>query len=254
MRFVECWCYFIYTVMWISTICRKKFSISEKKILSGKFTFPDKEWSKVSPEAIDLVQKLLTLDSIQRLSADAALQHPWIANINISQSGQLSENIIDNMKQWNAKRKLKGIMIATLAIKALTHLREHQEQAELIEGEGLVDEDEDVNPNPNPNPNPELTNAAAHFMHNKKEQQPTTTTPDAASGTTSGSTEKPPIVAVPEKPIEVVQDKSKQEPEKTTTTDGTRKESTQGGSMQEIDISNKDDKKKKAGFKKFLCC
>jgi len=197
----------------------------------------------------------MTVDSSQRLSADEALQHPWIANINISQGGQLSENVIANMKQWNAKRKLKGIMIATLAIKALTHLREHQEQAELIEGEGLADEDEDINVNANP----ELTNAAAHFMHNKKEQQPTTTTPDAAS-TTSGNTEKPTIVVVPEKPIEVVQDKPKQvEPEKpklSTATDGTRKESgpTQGGSMQEIDISNKDDKKKKSGLKKFLCC
>jgi len=240
----------------------KIFQLLKKKILAGKYNFPEAEWSKISPEAIDLVQKLLTIDSTQRLSADEALQHPWIANINISQSGQLSENIIDNMKQWNAKRKLKGIMIATLAIKALTHLREHQEQAERIEGEGHEDEDEDDHP-VDANANPELANAAAHFMHHKKEQQ-TTTTPDAASAaTTSGNTEKPQIVVVPEKPIEVVQDKSKQvEPEKqidktklSTDTDGTRKESgPTAGSMQEIDISTKDDKKKKAAIKKFLCC
>jgi len=212
------------------------------------------------------VQKLLTLDSNQRLSADEALQHPWIANINISQGGQLGENVIDNMKQWNAKRKLKGIMIAALAVKALTHYRDHQEEAERIEGEGLADEDEgpiDVNANP------VLANVIGHFTHNKKEQeqqqqQTTTPTPGATSTTGTSENTTPPIVAVPEKPIEVVQEKPKQEPEKqmekpnetklSTATDGTRKESGPTGSMQEIDISTKDDKKKKSTFKKFLCC
>ena len=36
------------------------------------------EWNHISPEAKDLVQKMLVVDPTNRLSATEALQHPWV--------------------------------------------------------------------------------------------------------------------------------------------------------------------------------
>lgn len=38
--------------------------------MKGEFDFPSSIWSKVSNEAKDLIRKLLTLDPMQRLSAE----------------------------------------------------------------------------------------------------------------------------------------------------------------------------------------
>jgi calcium-dependent protein kinase len=48
-----------------------------KAVLSGKFAFDGDEWADVSKEAKDLIKKLICKTE-QRLSANEALQHPWI--------------------------------------------------------------------------------------------------------------------------------------------------------------------------------
>jgi len=49
-----------------------------KKILKGEYEISQGVWEHISNEAKDLVQKLLTLDPAQRISAKEALEHPWI--------------------------------------------------------------------------------------------------------------------------------------------------------------------------------
>ncbi len=39
--------------------------------------FPESEWSKISPEAKDLVVQMLKADPRERITADDALKHPW---------------------------------------------------------------------------------------------------------------------------------------------------------------------------------
>ena len=43
----------------------------------GLINFKSKAWEKVSPEGLDLVQKMLTKDPKERISAAEALKHPW---------------------------------------------------------------------------------------------------------------------------------------------------------------------------------
>lgn len=50
----------------------------QMSIRKGTYQFPDAEWKNVSPEAKDFIKKCLTLDPKQRLTAKAALEHPWI--------------------------------------------------------------------------------------------------------------------------------------------------------------------------------
>jgi len=49
-------------------------------IQSGHYDFPSREWSKVSPQAKDLIRKLLVKNARSRLSAGDVLHHPWIGN------------------------------------------------------------------------------------------------------------------------------------------------------------------------------
>merc|ERR1739838_517600 len=54
-------------------------------IQKGKFQFPDKDWENISPEAKDLISKLLVKNAKQRLSASDVLNHPWFSNNNTNE-------------------------------------------------------------------------------------------------------------------------------------------------------------------------
>lgn len=47
------------------------------KILAGKYTLPEKKSLNISPEAKDLITKMLEYDPEKRISARQALNHPW---------------------------------------------------------------------------------------------------------------------------------------------------------------------------------
>ncbi|KAI9197305.1 kinase-like domain-containing protein [Polychytrium aggregatum] len=51
------------------------------QIKLGKYAFPSPWWDSISPEAIDLVKGLLTVDPAQRLTTDQALEHPWMKKL-----------------------------------------------------------------------------------------------------------------------------------------------------------------------------
>ncbi|KAJ3031899.1 UNVERIFIED_CONTAM: hypothetical protein HDU68_010858 [Siphonaria sp. JEL0065] len=48
------------------------------QIKQGLYNFPSPWWDEVSPEAIDLIKKLIIVDPQARLTAAQALQHPWM--------------------------------------------------------------------------------------------------------------------------------------------------------------------------------
>merc|ERR1711881_679336 len=54
-------------------------------IQQGKFEFHPKEWSKISPQAKDLIKKLLVKDAKKRLSAGDVLGHVWLMNNNTTE-------------------------------------------------------------------------------------------------------------------------------------------------------------------------
>lgn len=44
--------------------------------------FPSPEWDTVTPEAKDLINKMLTINPAKRINASEALKHPWICVCN----------------------------------------------------------------------------------------------------------------------------------------------------------------------------
>jgi len=77
-----------------------------KQIMKGQFDFPDPEWSEITPLAKELVTKLLDVNPKTRLTAHAALRHPWIANEDAASPRSLQDTI-KALKIFNAKHKFK---------------------------------------------------------------------------------------------------------------------------------------------------
>ena len=57
-----------------------------------KFRISQKHWKNISPEAQDLVMKMLHQDWKKRITAQGALDHPWFKNSSNSEN-QAAENI-----------------------------------------------------------------------------------------------------------------------------------------------------------------
>jgi calcium/calmodulin-dependent protein kinase I len=55
-----------------------------RKIKHGKYQFHPKYWDNVSSEAKDLISGMLQLDPAERLTADQALDHPWVSVTTLS--------------------------------------------------------------------------------------------------------------------------------------------------------------------------
>lgn len=49
-------------------------------VLRGNLRFPPKYFRSVSPEAKDLLRKMICKDTYRRFSADQVLRHPWVIN------------------------------------------------------------------------------------------------------------------------------------------------------------------------------
>jgi len=58
---------------------------TEKELIKAnelaKVDFPDSEWKKISPEAKDLVSRMLQVNPRERITAEAAVEHPWILKL-----------------------------------------------------------------------------------------------------------------------------------------------------------------------------
>ncbi|KXJ07736.1 calcium/calmodulin-dependent protein kinase type IV [Exaiptasia diaphana] len=85
-----------------------------QRILKCDYEFMTPWWDEVSDSAKDLVSKLIVLDPSKRLSAKQALQHPWVKGDNAKREDM--EKAREKLKEFNAKRKLKGGMIGVMAV------------------------------------------------------------------------------------------------------------------------------------------
>lgn len=81
-----------------------------EKIKSGNYDADDPIWDRVSNEAKDIVAKLLTVDASKRLTAEQALQHPWVRGDCFRQEGdnrggKQLQSAMDKMRNMAVKRE-----------------------------------------------------------------------------------------------------------------------------------------------------
>jgi len=67
-----------------------------------------------SDSAKDLIKKLLTLDTVKRLSAAEALEHPWLTGSTASDKPILPK-VIENLRSFDSNLKLKNAVLSMMS-------------------------------------------------------------------------------------------------------------------------------------------
>uniref|UniRef100_M4B4N3 Uncharacterized protein n=1 Tax=Hyaloperonospora arabidopsidis (strain Emoy2) TaxID=559515 RepID=M4B4N3_HYAAE len=102
-----------------------------KRILQGKFRTQSRAWRSISPSARDLIQKLLEIDPNKRLSAEQALQHPWLRN-QYQVSPEPMENSAELLEKFQrGRRRLRASILAVLLIDAMAENLDEDDNQEL---------------------------------------------------------------------------------------------------------------------------
>lgn len=71
----------------------------------GRFDYPSPYWDSIGDPALDLIDRMLTVDVDKRISVDECLEHPWITQRGLN-PGDSTDGIIGAMGQLDfSKRK-----------------------------------------------------------------------------------------------------------------------------------------------------
>uniref|UniRef100_A0A7N6BT75 calcium/calmodulin-dependent protein kinase n=1 Tax=Anabas testudineus TaxID=64144 RepID=A0A7N6BT75_ANATE len=87
-----------------------------QQIKAGAYDFPSPEWDTVTPEAKDLINKMLTINPSKRITAAEALKHPWICQRSTVASMMHRQETVECLKKFNARRKLKVRVLAVCCV------------------------------------------------------------------------------------------------------------------------------------------
>lgn len=84
-------------------------------ILRGHVDFTSDPWPSISPQAKDLVRKMLNSDPKQRLTAYQVLSHPWIKEDGAAPDKPLDNAVMGRLKQFRAMNKFKKVALRVIA-------------------------------------------------------------------------------------------------------------------------------------------
>ncbi|WCJ28843.1 Calcium-dependent protein kinase [Euphorbia peplus] len=84
-------------------------------ILRGHVDFSSDPWPAISPQAKDLVRKMLNSDPKQRLTAIQVLSHPWIKEDGEAPDTPLDNAVLSRLKQFKAMNKFKKVALRVIA-------------------------------------------------------------------------------------------------------------------------------------------
>ncbi|MBA0679108.1 hypothetical protein Goari_010903 [Gossypium aridum] len=77
--------------------------------------FKSDPWPAISPQAKDLVTKMLNLDPKQRLTAQQVLNHPWIKEDGEAPDIPLDNAVLARLKQFKAMNNFKKVALRVIA-------------------------------------------------------------------------------------------------------------------------------------------
>ena len=82
-----------------------------RKIKQGQYEFHPEYWGSISPDAKDLISRLLTVDPNRRITATDALRTPWILGGDSQLAGYDLNSNLQQFRKFNAKRKLRQAVL-----------------------------------------------------------------------------------------------------------------------------------------------
>lgn len=79
-----------------------------QQIKMGRFDYPSPYWDSVGDPALDLIDRMLTVDVDKRIDVDDCLDHPWLTRKNIPKPGDSTDGLTGAMDQLDfSKRKME---------------------------------------------------------------------------------------------------------------------------------------------------
>mmetsp|Transcript_13915 Transcript_13915/g.15701 ORF Transcript_13915/g.15701 Transcript_13915/m.15701 type:complete len:334 (+) Transcript_13915:68-1069(+) len=93
-----------------------------KKIKKGQYEFHPEYWGSISPEAKNMISKLLTVDPNRRMNSKDALSTSWIMGGDQQLAGYDLGNNLNQFRKYNAKRKLRQAVLTLMATNKITSL------------------------------------------------------------------------------------------------------------------------------------
>lgn len=102
-----------------------------EKIKLGKYDLTRSPFNKISTESKDLLKKLLEINPKRRISADNAINHPWLKKFDVKKlftevNGEILKATIKNLKRYNPTEKLQIVVLAYL-VHNFPHIEEIKE-------------------------------------------------------------------------------------------------------------------------------
>jgi calcium/calmodulin-dependent protein kinase I len=79
------------------------------QIKAGSYDFHEEQWSRVSPLAVDMVSRMLTVNQQERWTTEQLLIHPWITSSNTSPFPPSLDICLSHLKRFTARKKLKAV-------------------------------------------------------------------------------------------------------------------------------------------------
>ncbi|GBN43833.1 Peripheral plasma membrane protein CASK [Araneus ventricosus] len=86
-----------------------------ESICSGHVNMTGRPWDIISNHATDLLNKMLALNPKDRITVEEALDHPWIKDRELCSPKIHLQETVDELAKFNARRKLKGAVIAAVS-------------------------------------------------------------------------------------------------------------------------------------------
>nr|XP_053647174.1 peripheral plasma membrane protein CASK-like isoform X1 [Cherax quadricarinatus] len=84
-------------------------------ICQAKLHLTTPTWECISDHAKDLVRRMLTFDPNERITVKEALNHRWIKDRDKYASRSHLHSTVEEMRKMNARRKLKGAVLAAVS-------------------------------------------------------------------------------------------------------------------------------------------
>ena len=91
-----------------------------RSVLEGHYSMQGAEWARASPEAKSLVCRMLQLNQKERISAEQALNHPWILGLAQYSSAVIDIATLANLQSFHAELKLQHAILSFIAFQMVT--------------------------------------------------------------------------------------------------------------------------------------
>lgn len=92
------------------------------KVRQGRYSFSHRAWRKVSQQAKDLIEKMMTVEVDQRISAQEALGHPWFAMWKTSGPAdrKVALDSMNSLKVFRSESKLRHAIRVFIAAQLIS--------------------------------------------------------------------------------------------------------------------------------------